>query len=605
MHMKIFNKILFFGLIYVIGSSAYLFTAEVTEAQKEMLKNLPPDQRDSIMAKMDRANELTEELDAVFKEESTLIEKPEKEIPDLNEIRCQDCIYGYDFFKYSPSTFVQSSTSPVPSDYLLGPGDKLIISYFGTRVATEENYIERNGNIFLPEIGPVNLAGMTYREASDFLEKKVQSTLIGTNISISLSELRSISVFLLGEAYKPGLYTLSALSSISNALFVAGGVNEQGSLRNIEVKRGGKLIGTYDFYNFLLKGEVDKEIRLQDGDIIFVPFISNRVKIGGAFKRPAIYEFLDGETIADAVNLAGGYNSSVPPNADIELSSLDKKTFQREITYLSRTSSNLERDLYNEDSVNISSSPKAVVRSIELRGEFNKPGVYAFQPGEKILDVINRAGGYTDEAYEQGAIFIRETVAKSQKEGFERSADTLEQTIVNIITQGALSVSSEASLAPLSRLISRLRESQPVGRLVVDVGLLSLKTNPVNNFKLQDGDILLIPNRPYSVSIVGEVLNSSTQSFNPELGAYEYINLAGGLNNTADTKKIFVILPNGQAKIIKRGFFSSQNSVLPGSTIVVSRETRSLDGINIAQIVTPILADLATSAAAIAAISND
>ena len=189
MHMKIFNKILFFGLIYVIGSSAYLFTAEVTEAQKEMLKNLPPDQRDSIMAKMDRANELTEELDAVFKEESTLIEKPEKEIPDLNEIRCQDCIYGYDFFKYSPSTFVQSSTSPVPSDYLLGPGDKLIISYFGTRVATEENYIERNGNIFLPEIGPVNLAGMTYREASDFLEKKVQSTLIGTNISISLSNI--------------------------------------------------------------------------------------------------------------------------------------------------------------------------------------------------------------------------------------------------------------------------------------------------------------------------------------------------------------------------------------------------------------------------------
>ena len=120
---------------------------------------------------MERANELQEELDEVFEKESTMIEKPEREIPDPDEIKCEDCIYGYDFFKYSPSTFVQTSSSPVPSDYLLGPGDKLLISYFGSRVAKEESYIARNGNIFLPEIGPVNLAGMTYKEATDFLEK--------------------------------------------------------------------------------------------------------------------------------------------------------------------------------------------------------------------------------------------------------------------------------------------------------------------------------------------------------------------------------------------------------------------------------------------------
>ena len=260
--------------------------------------------------------------------------------------------------------------------------------------------------------------------------------------------------------------------------------------------------------------------------------------------------------------------------------------------------------MVNEDLINISSSGKALSRSVELTGEFIRPGVYSFEPGETILDVINRAGGLTEESYDEGAVFIRESVATSQKEGFERSADELEDTIVNIITLGIVNPESEATLAPLSRLITKLRDTEPLGRMVVDVNPLTLKTNPVKNIKLEDGDKLHIPTRPSSVSIIGEVLNSSTQSFDPSLGAFDYINLAGGLATTADDKRIFIIYPNGQSKIAERTFFSSKNNILPGSTIVVSRESRPLDGVNLAQIITPILADLATSAAAIAAISD-
>ena len=140
--------------------------------------------------------------------------------------------------------------------------------------------------------------------------------------------------------------------------------------------------------------------------------------------------------------------------------------------------------------------------------------------------------------------------------------------------------------------------------MVVDIDLLSLKTDPIANFKLQDKDVLFVPERPSSVSVVGEVLNISTQSFNPAKGAFDYINL-GGLRNTADRDKIFVILPNGQSRIVKQTLFGNNDYILPGSTIVVSRESRPLDGINLAKIITPVLADLATSAAAIAAISND
>ncbi len=601
--MKIKRSYLLFIVISSIFYSTFL-KSEISVDQKRMIEDLPPDQRDSIIEKMTTANEMQEEIDKIFEEESTLTQKPEIDLEIPQEDRCKECIFGYDFFQFSPSTFVQTSSAPVPLDYLLGPGDKLQIEYFGSNEDSKEVYITRNGKISLPLIGPVNVAGMTYREASEFLERKVLEELIGTSISISVVELRSISIYILGEAYKPGLYTMSALSSVSNALFVSGGVNEQGSLRNIEIKRNGEVLAVYDFYDFLLKGVINKDIRLQDGDIIFIPFIENKVLIGGAFKRPHIYEFKDGETIRDAINLAGGFKSDVPPDSIIELSTINVNTFTRELINLSQDLISLDRKLANEDSLNISSRPYILAKSIKLSGEINKPGVYTFNSGDTILDVLTRAGGFTPQAYEEGAVFLRDSVAKSQKEGFDRSAEELEQTIVDIITQGTLQNASEATLSPLTKLIRRLRDTDPLGRMVVNVDLLTLKTDPIQNFKLEDGDSLFIPTRPNSVSIIGEVLNSSTQSFNPNIDSFEYINLAGGLNKNADASRIFVILPNGQSKILRRSLFSSKNEILPGSTIVVSRESRPLDGVNIAQIVTPILADLATSAAAIAAIND-
>ena len=140
--------------------------------------------------------------------------------------------------------------------------------------------------------------------------------------------------------------------------------------------------------------------------------------------------------------------------------------------------------------------------------------------------------------------------------------------------------------------------------MIVDLDTLALKSDPITNFTVQDGDELYIPKRPSSVSIVGEVLNSATVGFNPEYSIYDYIDLAGGLRDSADKNKIFVILPNGKAQLIKKGLFTSNKGILPGSTIVISRDSKPFDAIRWTQIITPILADLATSAAAIAAISD-
>ena len=165
---------------------------------------------------------------------------------------------------------------------------------------------------------------------------------------------------------------------------------------------------------------------------------------------------------------------------------------------------------------------------------------------------MNRAGGYTSEAYFQGAVFLREDVAKSQKEAFSRSADQLENTIVDVITNNTTNSISESSLVPLSNLIAKLRLAEPPGRMVVDLDTLNLKTDPIANFSVKNRDSLFVPKRPSFVSIVGEVLNATTVGFDPNLTVDQYIDLSGGLNDAADKDKIFVILPDGKSQLDQR-----------------------------------------------------
>jgi len=577
---------------------------DITDEQKEMLDMLPPDQRGSILEKMNAAQGIQDDIDEAFEKPNIFIKRTDKKDKSDEGDKCKECIYGYDFFEFSPSTFAPTDSIAISSSYVLGPGDSLEINLYGNEDLTTEGYISREGEIFIPLLGPVNLIGLTFEEANKLLQNKVKSGLIGTEISISLKELRSISIYLLGEAYKPGQYLMSALSTVTNALFVAGGVNENGSLRNIQIKRNNKVIAEYDFYDFLLKGQLGSDVRLQDGDIIFIPFIENRVKIGGSFKRPGIYEFKDNETVSDAIFLAGGFDRDVAPNTPIEKSSINKITFTREVSYIVGDSQ-LDTKLENSDVINVSGRSGLEPETITLTGEIKRPGEYSILAGDSVLDIINRAGGYTEESYSEGAVYTRKNAALRQKEAFERSADELENTIFDIITQGTIEDITEFTLTPISSLISKLRSSDPLGRMVVNLDYLDLKINAVNNFVVRGGDSLHIPKRPTSISVVGEVLNSSTITFQPTYNVENYIQLSGGLNDSADKNRIFVIYPNGQSKLFKKSLFSSRDNLLPGSTIVVPRDSRPFDAIKITTIITPILADLATSAAAIAAISNN
>ena len=208
--------------------------------------------------------------------------------------------FGYDLFANAPTTYAPAASIPVSGDYLLGPGDALDILFYGKTNDAFSLDINREGFVDFPELGPVGLAGLTYAEAKEMLQARISAQIIGTQVSISMGTLRSMQIFVLGESFKPGAYTVSSLSTITHALVSSGGVSNIGSLRNIQLKRQGDLISTLDLYDFLLSGDTSKDVRVQAADVIYIPTVGDLVSIEGQVLRPAIYE-LKGESVGDLV----------------------------------------------------------------------------------------------------------------------------------------------------------------------------------------------------------------------------------------------------------------------------------------------------------------
>ncbi|HTN32393.1 MAG TPA: polysaccharide biosynthesis/export family protein, partial [Marinobacter sp.] len=198
--------------------------------------------------------------------------------------------FGYDLFAGSPSTFAPVTEVPVPAEYTLGPGDVLKVQLWGSQSLRLELTVSRDGTIEFPERGPVSVAGLTFQQAREQISQIVSEQYIGVKAAVSLGELRSIRIFVLGETRTPGSYSVSSLSSITNALYVSGGIKNTGSLRNVQLKRAGRLITTLDLYDMLLRGDTSNDARLQPGDVIFIPPVGPRAGIDGEVYRPALYE---------------------------------------------------------------------------------------------------------------------------------------------------------------------------------------------------------------------------------------------------------------------------------------------------------------------------
>ncbi len=727
--------------------------------------------------------------------------------------------FGYDLFKGVPSTFAPVSDVPVPPDYTVGPGDSLNIQIYGNEPATYVLSVDREGRINFPKLGPIMVSGMSFDRARGVIEQRVREQLIGARVSVTMGDLRTIRVFVLGEAEKPGSYTVGGLATMTNALFVSGGVKDIGSLRNIQLKRNGQLVGRLDLYDLLLKGDNSGDRQLLPGDVIFIPPIGRTVSVYGAVRRPAIYELNQEKTVEEVLGIAGGllpdadgrlvqietilpsrlretrsvdvtaaaglalavengdsirvpairptlensvtlsgyvyrpgsfeYHAGmrlsdiiqsfqelqpnadrryimirreVPPQETVEVLSanLDRALAARgsaddpelrprdeifvfdatasrarviapvirdlelqgtpdkpaqvvsvdgqvkapgryplepgmRVSDLIRAGGSLEDSAYageaeltryevadgnvrqsgliaiklaairrGEESADILLKPydQLIIKItpdwkeagvITVAGEVRYPGKYPIHHGETLSSILHRVGGFTDIAFVDGAVFIREELKKREQEQLNTLANRLQGDLaalsLSAVTAGTVSSNSAGSAAATQgllvgqQLLTQLRDTPPVGRLVIDLRqVMKGKPNGPNDVLVRDGDQLLIPKKTQEVTVLGEVQGPTSHIYKRYLTRDDYVAESGGITEKADRRRIYVVRANGSVISSERhGWFrkSQDTEIKPGDTIVVPLDTERVPALPMWTAITTILYNLAVGLLAV------
>jgi polysaccharide export outer membrane protein len=294
--------------------------------------------------------------------------------------------FGYDLFKTVPSTFAPVSDTPVPAEYIVGPGDTITLQLLGTNDKDLTLPVGRDGRVQIPGIGSVTIGGMQFGDARRLIEQRVSSQMIGTRAEVGLGELRAITVFVTGEAEQPGAYTVSALSTITNAIFATGGVKPIGSLRNLKLNRDGKTVTSLDLYDLLLRGDARADRRLLPGDVVFIPPVGPTVGVAGAIVRPAIYELKGETTVADFLTLAG----ELTPKADPHAATLERtEGAARVAVNIDLSSPDGRRTvLRSGDLLRIRPISPDVRNAVLLQGHIYRPASFAWHDGMRLLEVL-------------------------------------------------------------------------------------------------------------------------------------------------------------------------------------------------------------------------
>ena len=790
--------------------------------------------------------------------------------------------FGYDLFAGEPTTFMPNESAPVPDTYLVGRGDQLLINFYGKESESFEVIVDREGRINIPDLSPVQVAGLTFAEVKELIKVKVEQEVIGVKAFVSLGKLRSIRILVLGEAYKPGSYSVSSLTTVSHALFISGGVSDIASLRNIQVKRGGKLVTNFDLYDLLIRGDSSNDIILKPGDVVFIPSVGEQVTVEGLVKSPAIFELKKGETAEQLLKMAGGikpnayaksviverfnnqhkevlsvdfskkqvnytpqdgdrirfsaigeqYQTSISligavvrpgnyqwykgkrisdilgsvrgdllpqadldyalvvretnVNGDIEIHQFDlakaitkntesnlqlnpndkiivfsrfedkqredialanlaltkeqqnqqrkaelwheyqQKEFDKfvgvstkkaefeepnpnlsmsqmlelklkeqeenaksyalfsrhnllkpiiakleqqagvmqamqiteisgsvmypgiyplmeggevkdlitaaggllesaytqeaEITRIANNDvSNIEHikfdlksamqgkaaaniSLQSKDSVNIFAIPNWQENlKVELKGEVKFPGTYTIRRGESLSNLLARAGGFSEFAATNAAVFTRQSIKKQEQQQLARLSTELRRDIASKSFQSSVS-SNTLTYDEMNKLLKDLANVDALGRLVIDLPLI---VNNQQNLVLQDGDVLYVPSKRDSISVMGEVNYSTSHLYKEGISVDEYIDLSGGLKERAADDRIYIIKANGSVKIPNTGNWfavNNSNQLEPGDTIVVPLDAGHMDKLTLWSTATQILYQLGVAVAAISGI---
>lgn len=506
-------------------------------------------------------------------------------------------IFGSNFFNSYQSSFAPINELNFAADYVLDVGDVLNIQSPGNTSiggSKQRVVVARDGSINIPKVGQINVAGMPYEEAISSIKEFAKSKYLNMDLYINLEQARDMSILLVGNAANPGIYTLPGGSNILSLLHASGGISESGSYRSIIHKRNNKIIQEIDLYDILIQGNLLFKSPLRSGDSLIINASQRLIAISGGINTPAIYELKDNENLDDLVNLAQGFS----------VSAIDEILISSAAGNLAKVSPEemILTELNHGDSVKIPlfSPITQKILTVTLDGAVKKPGEYSFVEGTTLHEIIAEAGGYTDNAYPYGGSLFRKRVAEIQQETFDKTYDNLINFLATQSNFGSVSNSPN-----LQVILAELKAAKFKGRLSAEFSQRKVEQDPSLDTILTDGDKIVIPLFTSDVLVTGDILNPGARRYNSELKPKDYIALSGGLGRFADSDRIIVIKPNGDAEVIKaKLFFSySGSTIYPGSIIYVPREIGKLEGIAFTATLAPIISSMALSLASLNSIN--
>ncbi len=419
----IVNKlILLFGIVQV----AFLFTANAQterpapnsqQPQGIQITNLPPDDKRSPETEQDhhateQDRRATQQDHRVTDQQQENMQRVVQSTPRAPEpdIEFQEFvasslgyrlpIFGQDLFRNPPSTFAPVDHIAVAPDYLIGPGDELLIRAWGQIDINYRTNVDRTGAIYIPKIGSVTVAGLRYDQLQGTIHEAIGRVFKNFDLAVTLGQLRSIQVFMIGQVRRPGVYTVSSLSTLVNALFASGGPSKRGSMRRIELKRSGHVVTTFDFYDLLTNGDKSKDKPLLPGDVIYVPPVGHLVALAGSVNVPAIFELQEHENLGDVIRYAGGITTTAAAEKAV-IERIDDHHVRRADEF-KLSADGLRRDLQDGDIVRFLHISSKFENAVTLRGNVALPGRYPFRSGMRIHDLIpNREFLITDEYWKR------------------------------------------------------------------------------------------------------------------------------------------------------------------------------------------------------------
>ena len=473
-------------------------------------------------------------------------------------------VYGSDFFNTFQTSFMPINEPNPDSGYMLDVGDVLEVQLVGPNAYIEELLINSDGSVSLSDIGKIFIAGLSLNDASQLIKSKVNTALIGNEAFINLTEIRDVNILVTGNAENPGIYTLTGNSNILHALSAAGGISEFGSLREINLVRDNIIIETLDVYDLLIEGEYNLKKRLRSGDVVFVKPRKNIVTIDGAVNRPSKYEASDDQKLISIIKYANGINR----NADLENISLERLVDGSLKTIPVPNDSYFEAiNVQDGDSIYVREHP---YRQAKILGAVLKPGSYTMSAGETISDLIERAGGFTENAYQFGAIYLNEDAKKVN----ELSKEILYREFLdNIIAASQQNIGGNFDLTPIVKLTEKLNNTDPNGRVVINL----LDEPSIDLYSVKEGDELFIPERNNVVYVYGETSSEGAVMFAENESIEYFVDKSGGFKKFADNESIYILHPNGESQLYrsKRNIFEnrpkSEIKIYPGSIIFVPR----------------------------------